>query len=205
MRIVDTSSNMLGEIASDGFAIGLGHFPTGDVTVHTNYHPDWQQLYFNKGWIQSDPVVITGLRSTGICDWVDPSKTQSVVMQAAADHGMRRGVTVATEIGGNRCIVGLAHFKILSDAARAAAQATVRDIHLKHLTGLAQSLSEGQKELVALFAAGLRAKQVADYFSISEEAIKQRKATIQRYLGVNNFLVVVNLCAMAGLTVPRIR
>ena len=80
----------------------------------------------------------------------------------------------------------------------------VQRSHTDHLLQRTETLSDTQVDLVALFANGFRAKQVADYFQISEEAVKQRKVIIQKHLGVNNFLVVVNLCAMAGLTLPRI-
>ena len=204
MHFVDNASELLADVADQGFAVGLGDFSSKDVDVHTNYRSDWRNLYFDQGWITQDPVVMTGMRTLGFSEWPDPAKSQNIVIRTAADHGIAGGVTISNRVGGHSCIVGLSLNKPLTKAARSKISKTIQRNHIHHLIARTEILSTNQVDLVALFANGLRAKQVAELFEVSEEAIKQRKSTIQNQLGVNNFLVVVNLCAMAGLTLPRI-
>lgn len=200
MRLISKVPDDLGSIANNGLAIGVGQFSTGNVDVFTNYPTEWQSAYDANGWISDDPVVRAGATTTGCFDWPELDPRTSDFASAAMDSGLHSGLLVANEIGGNRCIAGLACDKPLSAAARAHAETVVRNFHLETLTERASNLRPAQKELVYLFANGFRAKEVANLFDISEDTIKQRKQLIQRQIGVNNFLVVVNICARAGIT-----
>lgn len=203
MNFVDGASDILSDIAANGFAAGMGNFLSGDIEVHTNYRNDWQALYQKHRMVERDPVVLIGIRHSGVTDWPQPADTDNEVIRRAADFGIRNGITVANSIGGNRLIVGLSADRPLSKSARDAAFETIQETHISQLIIRAEALSEAQKDLVALFANGFRAKQVAEFFEVSEEAIKQRKGVIQNKIGVTSFLTVVNICAMAGLTRPR--
>lgn len=205
MHFIDTSSELLGNIAENGFAVGLGLFQRGDVTVHTNYRQDWQQFYMKRGLMMRDPVVTDGLRRPGFSLWPEASETTNVVIRSATDFGIGRGMTYSSRLAGQHCLVGLSREKPLSNAERKTIIETVRANHVDHLIAQTEKLSPQQCELVELFANGHRAKDVARHFAISENAVKQRKLTIERKLGVANFLCVINICAMSGLTIPRVR
>ncbi|MEX0302871.1 MAG: autoinducer binding domain-containing protein, partial [Leisingera sp.] len=88
-------------------AIGLGNFRTGQVQALTNYASDWQALYQENGWIQQDPVVAAGLRSTGLMHWSHAVSPKSQFTEAASDFGLRSGFVIASDVGGNRCIAGI--------------------------------------------------------------------------------------------------
>lgn len=200
MKFFSTAPGELCDMARNGMAIGIGHFSTGDIDVFTNYTQEWQNAYNTNGWITKDPVVATGLHRTGCYDWPAMEPDSNAFTAAAFDSGLRTGIVISQEIAGNRCIAGLCNDTPLSDAARNSAARAVRELHLDYLASRAVTLSQAQKDLVYLFANGFRAKQAADLFEISEDAIKQRKLSIQKHFGVNSFMVVINICARAGLT-----
>lgn len=204
MIVSNMVPDALGEIAQNGLALGLGDFRSDNVKVFTNYHPEWQELYAKNGWFRKDPVVASALTGSEVRDWSTLNSNQNPVMAAAREFGLHDGLVASSEIGGNKCIAGLSFDKPLSRSARRQVQASVNKIHRDHLVERALELTPAQKDLVYLFANGFRAKQAADIFEVSEEAIKQRKLGIQGKLGVNNFMVVVNICAMAGITFHRI-
>lgn len=186
-------------IASNGLAIGLGDFRTGNIDIQSTYDPRWQQEYHANDWLQIDPVVTHGVQQLGTYAWPTIPACDSEFGQAAHDFGITRGWIVSQCIGGNQCIAGLSIQKPLTVTAIKQAEHLVREMHLDYLTQKAHSLSDSQKDLVYLFANGYRAKNAAEVFGISEEAVKQRKVIIQKHLGVNSFMVVVNICARAGL------
>ena len=74
-----------------------------------------------------------------------------------------------------------------------------------YLTSKAQLLHGQHVDIIYLAAKGLRAKEISARLDISEETVKQRKTSIQRQIGVNNFVAAVNICAIAGLTLHPIK
>jgi DNA-binding CsgD family transcriptional regulator len=182
----------LAEIATNGLAIGIGNLQPDDVSVQTNYNPDWTNLYNTKGWIAQDPAVSLGLTRTGIQEW-SLAPHQGEFQKAAFDHGLSQGIVVSSNIGGSRCIAGMSLRANPNDSERRAALMATQRHHLQHLTERGRKLSQPQKDLVFLFSMGLRSKEVAAEFGISEDAVKQRKLTILKQLGANNFLVAVNI------------
>ncbi len=190
----------LGNLAACGMAVGVGDFQSGNIDLFSNYPEEWQSLYFSKGLMKQDPIVHAGLTQLGCNAWPALNQRNQVFMGAAHDHGLRDGIVVSNLIGGSRCIAGIATSSEANATERQTALAALRGLHLDYLTERATSLSTSQKELVYMFANGLRGKEIAALYGVSEQAIKQRKLHIQKHIGVNNFLVVVNVCARAGIT-----
>ncbi|MCG7520868.1 autoinducer binding domain-containing protein [Ruegeria sp. Ofav3-42] len=196
----DMIPDKLLDVASRGMAIGAGDFLGGNLDVFSSYAPEWQAEYFSNNWMAVDPVISTGIRNTGLLDWPELNPRKNSFTGAAHDFGLTQGVVVSQDIGGNRCIAGIACDEPLSDAKRKMIEREVRTLHLDSLALRAEQFSDAQKDLIYLFANGYRGKNVAEIFEVSEDAIKQRKLHIQRHLGVNSFMVVVNICARAGIT-----
>jgi|GEM_PF-3915342 len=201
MNIRDNIPETISDIATTGLAIGIGDFKSGKVDIASTYRSDWQETYFANDWMMRDPVVTTGLTKLGVTEWPSLDQSESHVLKAASDYGIRSGLVLATEIAGNRCVAGLSTSQTVSEVARKGAIRALREMHLENLMARAQSLTLTQKDLVFLFANGHLAKEVAEIMQISVDTVKQRKSFIQRHIGVNSFMAVVNVCACAGLTI----
>jgi len=195
MNFISNSANQFEDlIGNKGFAIGTGRFDTGEIDVRTTYKTDWINLYNSNGWLTSDPVVRKGTSFTGFGTWTLDGASREFAT-AAEDFGLRQGAVISSSIGGHRCIAGLPLDGPADEKIRRILLQHTRRIHLETLMENARQLSDSQQELVNLFAFGLRAKQVAAEMGITTEAVKQRKLTIQKTLGVDNFLVAVNICS----------
>ncbi|MBD8894023.1 autoinducer binding domain-containing protein [Roseibium litorale] len=204
MRTIDTPDSDLLNIGDCGLAIGIGLFSSSEPGLFTNYPLQWQEQYFELDGLSCDPVLVTGMRYPGWNSW-DNRAPNDAFSEAAYAHGLTGGIVFSQNIGGNRMIAGLSLRKQLSETSKNRAISLLREYHYQDLALKAHSLSKPQKELVFLFANGLRAKQVAAHFGTSEAAIKQRKLAIQKSIGVSSFLVVINICSYAGLTIHPIK
>ncbi|MGH0001324.1 autoinducer binding domain-containing protein [Pseudovibrio ascidiaceicola] len=184
-------------IADHGFAIGIGSFVENDFDLQTTYASEWQKEYFNLGGLAKDPVVQFGLRSSGLQTW-DNSSPKTDFLRAAHDHNLCHGVAFSNAISGSKLIAGVARSRGFSLLERTAIQTNLREHHLNQLCEKTKQLNPLQKTLVQLSAQGCRSKEIAHYFEVSEEAIKQRKSKIQKLIGVNNFTCVTALAARVG-------
>ena len=233
MKFFSDVPDNLREIAPQGLAIGIGSFRTGEIEVHTNYSKDWRSLYDSRGWLVDDPAVRAGLAGLGCSSWDSASIVNPDFKEACRDFGLKSGISVTSEIGGSLCLVGMTTNRSLSVAAIEEATRAVRQAQMTppppppppplyqlppppppppnhHTLSLHDALPISQLspqhiEVVYLAANGYRAKEVANKLYLSEETVKQRKAAIQRQIGVNNFLAAVNVCAIAGLTLHPIK
>lgn len=201
MELLNSIPQDLHDIAHCGLAIGMGAFRTGEIDLACTYRPDWQNEYFQNGWMHIDPVVNQGLVQHGVSDWPMLQDQTSPVLTAAHDFGLTGGLVISSEVAGNLCIGGISTPKQLSEATRSHALAKLREAHYSALGNKALLLTPEQKNLVYLFANGYRAKQVAHILDVAEETIKQRKTAIRKAIGVENFLTAVNICSYAGLTI----
>jgi len=184
-------------IADHGYAIGIGSFVGDDFDLVTTYSSDWQQEYFQLGGLAKDPVVQFGLRRAGLHTWDNSSPTNDF-LKAAHDHNLCQGVAFSNAISGSKLIAGVSRREGFSLSERMAIQTSLREHHLNHLCKKTNQLNPLQKTLIQLCAQGFRGKEIAHYFEISEEAVKQRKSTIQKLIGVNNFTCVTALAARVG-------
>lgn len=187
-------------VAHNGLAVGIGNFSTGQIDTHITYRKDWQDLYFQQNWMHRDPVVVAGLTGTRTRRWSEIDLSASPVFSAAREFDLRNGYVISQDIGGSRLIAGLSTKEHASSASIEFAERALREFHMKHLITKAQNLSFVQRHMVYMFANGAMAKQVAVEHSVSVNAIKQRKERVKDALGVNSFTAVVNVCALAGIT-----
>ncbi|WP_435659723.1 response regulator transcription factor [Leisingera caerulea] len=195
----------LSDVAPHGLALGIGSFRTGQIDVFTTYSTEWQSLYHERKWLNRDPAVISGLRGPGVHHWTAETIQDPEFKDACFGYGLKSGTSITDTIAGSSCLVGLTTNDTPSDAAIEAATRAVREAHMGYLTSKAQLLHPQHIDVVYLAAKGYRAKEISAKLEISEETVKQRKASIQSRIGVNNFTAAVNICAIAGLTLHPIK
>lgn len=93
-----------------GFAMAFHvRFATPTLLFQT-YPKTWSDYYSQNGLVMKDPTVAWGFGHLGTCRWSaldieDPDG----VMQQAADHGLRFGVTIAVEEANSRSFASFAH------------------------------------------------------------------------------------------------
>lgn len=184
-------------IADEGFAIGIGNFTGGNFELLTTYSEQWQDDYFKLGGVNKDPVVRIGLKRSGLHNWSN-SKPNNEFLIAAREHNLCNGLAYSSTISGNRLIAGVSRRKTFSLSERLAIQDDLKEYHLDCLCEKVARLNPLQRSLIQLTAQGWRAKEIAFFFDVSQDAIKQRKSTIQKQIGLNNFTCVTALAARAG-------
>lgn len=187
-------------VADQLCTVGFGNFAKGDVGCFSNYPEEFQAMYYANNWVKLDPVVRHCGPKAIIFDWNEHGDAGNKVMSAAREFGMHHGVSLSSQIAGSGLIVSYTGAKALTESARQEATNLIHQTHMGRLVENARRLNKDQCELVSLFAHGMRAGRVAHYFEVSEDAVKLRKRRVESLLGVNNFLAVVHVCAVAGVT-----
>lgn len=90
-------------LSPSGFAIAFHiRFTAPDFLLQT-YPKAWIDLYSERGYVMSDPTVRWGFENTGHVRWSDLSADDpDGIFVAAAEHGIRFGVSIATDSEGSR-------------------------------------------------------------------------------------------------------
>lgn len=84
--------------APAGFAVALHINFTSPRLLFQAYPVVWRQLYSERGYLMSDPTVIWGFENDGVVNWSDLTELdQGGVLTAAAEHGMKHGITIAID------------------------------------------------------------------------------------------------------------
>lgn len=93
------------ELAQTGFALALHiNFTTPRLLLQT-YDKDWVKYYSENGLVMSDPTVLWGFDNEGTKRWSELVEMDSRgLLELAANHGMRYGVTCAVADGDARSI-----------------------------------------------------------------------------------------------------
>ena len=127
----------LGISGPAGFAIGLHlTYTTPRYLLHT-YPGPWQEIYVREGFAIRDPTVHWGLANVGWIAWSDLRKDDpDHILDLAADHGMRYGVSVAISEHGSRTIASFAR----PDRAYTAPEAEIVRDRVTELHGLTVSI-----------------------------------------------------------------
>lgn len=194
---------MMTESALDcqGYAIGAGNFATGRICYESTYPFALQDAYVANDWLSRDPVVQNCSPRPFEFTWGVDQSPDNPVMAAASDVGLSHGVSCSSVIAGSAMILSLADFRPLSSITRRALRERVRKMHMDRLCSLAEGLTRAQRETVQMFAMGMRGKQVAHEFGVSEQAIVDRKQRVLNRLEINSFATAIHVCAIAGVTV----
>lgn len=99
----------LDQRSPSGFAIALHIRFTTPAYLFQTYPRRWMDYYSEHGMVVNDPTVHWGLRNVGRIRWSDLEAMDSAgVLEAARNHGLENGLTVAILNGGTRTIASFA-------------------------------------------------------------------------------------------------
>lgn len=88
--------------ASAGYALAMHIRFTTPTFLFQTYSSAWLDHYSQKGFVMSDPTVHWGFENRGLRDWADMSNEDPVgVLTAAADHGLKYGITCSVGAEGS--------------------------------------------------------------------------------------------------------
>ncbi|MDR9428733.1 MAG: autoinducer binding domain-containing protein [Salibaculum sp.] len=92
-----------------GFAIAFHiKFTTPEFLLQT-YPKDWIDLYSERGYVMSDPIVRWGFSETGVMSWADLATWDDAGVLAESERfGMKHGVAISIEAEGTRSVAGFA-------------------------------------------------------------------------------------------------
>lgn len=106
-QIADLLSR-LSALCDTGFALAVHIRFTRPSLLYRTYAPDWIELYSERGYMLSDPVVHFGLANTGTVIWANlMGNDPAGVISAAVAHGLTNGWTYSTGPANSRTICGL--------------------------------------------------------------------------------------------------
>ncbi|MEJ6398004.1 autoinducer binding domain-containing protein [Yoonia sp. 208BN28-4] len=129
-----------------GYALGLHVVYTTPTYMFQSYPRAWLDLYAQKGFLMTDPIVHWGFENTGSVRWssLTAQDTQGVLV-AAAEHGLNFGVTVALETDAGRSFGGFSRGdREFTEDEMQALYDHVSELHT--LTASGEALPESMKE-----------------------------------------------------------
>ncbi|KPP87200.1 MAG: LuxR family transcriptional regulator [Rhodobacteraceae bacterium HLUCCA08] len=149
MSEYDTIRNALKRIESlspTGFAIAFHiRFTAPDFLLQT-YPEGWIDIYSERGYVMSDPTVHWGFNNTGVVRWSDLKDNDPAgIFPEAARHGLRYGVSIATETGGSRSFSSFARAdREFTETEVETLTALLEELH--HATASENGMSAGLRD-----------------------------------------------------------
>lgn len=142
----------LSDLSPAGYAIGLHLEFTTSKYIFQNYPKAWMDEYTRRGFILSDPTVRWGVENLGWTRWSDLAEIdQAGVITAAAEFGLRYGVSISVEGLGGRSLGSFAATdKDFDEAAIAGLSSRLDRMH--ELTAGIEAESEADRSLKKLAA-----------------------------------------------------
>jgi LuxR family transcriptional regulator len=173
----DNQLRQLGEIAPAGYVLGL-HIRYNSATLMFRTYPDeWMNVYTQKGYMMTDPLVAWGVANQGTCRWSalgvpDPND----VLKQAREFDLNYGVAISCGLEASRTIGGFAR----SD--REFTDEEIKELHdlVLHMhreTAPDVKLTTTQVAALRLLADGRSIEDAASDLGITERALKSRLKT----------------------------
>ncbi|MBB4843203.1 LuxR family transcriptional regulator [Paucibacter oligotrophus] len=184
------------------------------TVFYTNYPPEWERLYRERGYLEIDPTVLHGMRSSSAIVWSDEFfSTVPEFWQTAQSYGLRYGWAQS-----RRDPEGIYSMLVLARSGPALDIEELRDKEerLSWLLGkshfLAKQacsdpvinekmplLSGREVEVLRWSADGKSAAIIAALMNISERTVAFHINSVVQKLGVNNKTSAVARASMLGL------
>ncbi|SMY09066.1 autoinducer binding domain-containing protein [Flavimaricola marinus] len=102
---IQTRLESLKELAPAGFAMALHVRFTTPAYLFQTYPKAWIDYYNKNGLVMRDPTVRWGFQNVGLAHWRDlMAEDADGVIEAAAKHGMKHGITYVLERGESRSL-----------------------------------------------------------------------------------------------------
>jgi len=189
-------------IARAGYYIALRvgfAFPLEEVNALPQ---PWVEHYTANRFMLFDPVIKWIYANTGSVRWSEITLDDPLgVLSQARDFGLTYGVAVAYFDGNADGQRSFAHFvrsdTEFTDAEIAALSAYVTRLH--HAKAPPQNLTVAELDALRLVRDGLRLKQIAYQFGVSEGAVKQRLKNAKLKLGAATSAQAASMADNFGL------
>lgn len=193
------------------------HIRPGHTIAASNYHPEWQQTYFERKFEAIDPVVKRAKSRKQAFSWSGEqerarlSKAERAFYAKAADFGIRSGVTIPIKAAnGSMSMLTLASDKptldIECDIDAVEAAAAVGQLHARisflSLTPDAQSsISLKPKEAAYLqwISVGKTMEVAADLEGVTYNSVKSALEETKKRLAIHTMPHLVALAIRAKL------
>lgn len=185
LRLIRDTLHNVRNVATAGYYLALRvgfAYPQEEV----NELPvEWVEFYTQNCFMLHDPVIRWVYAHTGAVRWRDiPFEDPKKVLFAARGFGLCYGVAVSCyddSLGSERSYGSFARKdRDFSDTEIAGLAAVVRDLHHKPVSDV--TITEAEREALAMVKAGMRVKEIAHLFGVSDGAIKQRLSNAKRKL-----------------------
>ena len=216
----ETFDAILAEAQGIGFAycsFGMkGPVPLAAPRVAwcSNYPPDWQRRYEEKGYLRIDPTVQRAIVSDEIMVWDDQLYAQAPALREdAAAHGLRYGVAVPRRDA--RGMVSLLSF-VRSEEAVSPEELAAKQERMHWLSVLCHDgmlkvwgdllrddaavvLSEREREVLRWACEGKTSSDIAQIMRISDATVNFHTRNACTKLGTSNRTAAAVRAALLGL------
>lgn len=177
--------------AKEGFQqVSVGRLlHQGQPQYKTSFDPNWQNFYFEHGFLQIDPLPATAMSERKPVSWADVAKRfpKSEVMLRAADYGISTGFAMSDR----GMVVSIADVGKLSES------------DLNHYYGclkrwLSQEektevrLTDRERGLLSLVGAGMSEAEIAVIQGVSVSAVKNMKSRLMKRLDVSTIAQAIS-------------
>lgn len=181
-------------------ACGLGFDVPKEEYNH--YPAKWTNLYTERGYMSSDPVIRWAYENTGICRWseLDIDGTNDI-LRKADEHGLSYGIVVSyrgVDADGEKTIGTFARGdREFHDSEIEVLFEKLISLH-NHDT-LPSKLTDAELEVLLLLKQGALMKEVAATIGVSESAIKARLKNAKLKLGAKTNTHATSIASDSGL------
>ncbi|MDT8999869.1 autoinducer binding domain-containing protein [Paucibacter sp. APW11] len=184
------------------------------TTYFSNYAPEWQQRYHEQGYMQIDPTIAHGMRSSNPVLWTDEFFAETPQLwQEARYYGLRHGWAQS-----RRDPEGTYSMLVLARSEQAITAAELEHteprmqwlVHTSHVSMKACcsdpeleqpkiELSDREIDVLRWTAEGKTSAEIADILNISERTVNFHVNSVVAKLGACNKTSAAVRAAMLGL------
>lgn len=188
----------LDALATGGWIMGFNISYKGAEVLMNRYPSTWQVEYEENNYVFGDPILVWTMTKTGATRWSEVGIPDlRGVMQRAAKHGLRHGVTITKKYGRKRCFLSMARpDREFTDAEIEIVEAKFT-MWCELLLNRAK-LTEGEIAVLRCFRDGQAQRDCAAALGISEATVKQRLAKACTKLGAASRTQAVAIAVSRG-------
>lgn len=172
MEEIDSEVARLDALAPAGYFIAVRVRGTSPLMVFKTFPQSWLDTYMENGYMMRDPVTTWALTIGGTIRWSSPFLPDPFgVLRHAAEHGLTYGASIAH---GPRTALTLCSIcrQDREPTLDELAEAKEIVLRLHALTEPPAALSDGQKAILKVLAAGGNAAKVGRDLGITEAAAR---------------------------------
>lgn len=211
----DALGHLTGQAGFDGYA--YLYMRPGHTVVASNYHLEWQSIYFKRKFESIDPVVLRAKSAKQIFTWsgeVDRgrlSQAERAFYGRAADYGIRSGITIPIKAANGSTSMftlasGKSELNLNRDIDPVKAAAAVGQLHARmsflFLTPDAQtagSLKPKEAAYLKWISVGKTMEVAADLEGVTYNSVKSALYETRKRLNADSIAHLVALAIRANL------